>query len=92
MMSAHVRAWSLRCICFGLSYCVQMSPQISSSQREPNVFHKAAAGAAPFTVFYNVLVGVMMGGKLNGHNYGRRCQISDIISVAPLQSQYKQTI
>lgn len=36
-------------MCFGISYCVQMSKQISSSQREPNVFHKtgeAAAGAA----------------------------------------------
>lgn len=51
------------CTCFGISYCVQMSLQISSSQREPNASHKAgeaASGAAPFRVFNNVLVGVMM--------------------------------
>lgn len=63
-----------------------MSLQISSSQREPNVFHKAIAGAAAFTVFNNVLVGVVMDEKLNTRNYGCRCEISDIISVAPLQS------
>lgn len=72
-----------------------MSQQISSSQREPNVFHKtgeAAAGAAPFTVFNSVLVGVMMDGRPKRHNYGCRCEISDIISATPLQSSYKQAV
>lgn len=89
MMSAPCACSVIALHAFGISYCVQMSQQISSSQREPNVFHKAGeavAGAAPFTVFNNVLVGLMMDGRPNEHNYGCRCEISDIISAAPLQS------
>lgn len=68
------------------SRCHSESAQVTERPKRVPSPGKAAAGAAPFTVFIMVPVAVVMDGGPDGHNYGCRCEISDIISAAPLPS------